>query len=88
MLTFPTVKIVINGEQVDCEVIDLGHSGDLAIIVTCPQVDAQAAELETLRDHHEALWDTLKGLVTTYGGVGGFIWGNAKKILDMTGGKP
>ncbi len=86
MLTIPTVKIIINGEQVDCEVIDLGHADNI-VVITCPQVDAQAEELDTLRDHNEALRDTLKGLVTTYGGVGGFIWKNAKKILDMTGGK-
>ena len=85
MLTIPTVKVIINGEQIDCEVIDLY---DNSIAVICPQVDAQAAELETLRDHNEALGDTLFGLVKTYGGAGGFIWNNAKKILEMTGGKP
>lgn len=85
MLTIPTVKVIIDGEQIDCEVIDLY---DNSIAVICPQVDAQAAELETLRDHNEALRDTLFGLVITYGGAGGFIWNNAKKILEMTGGKP
>lgn len=45
-------------------------------------------EIDTLRDHNEALRDTLFGLVKTYGGAGGFIWNNAKKILEMTGGKP
>lgn len=87
MLTIPTVKIIIDGEQIDCEVIDLGHSDNL-VTVSCPEVDAQATELETLRDHNEALRDTLFGLVKTYGGVGGFIWNNAKKILEMTGGQP
>jgi hypothetical protein len=87
MLTFPTVKIIINGEQVDCDVIDLGHADNI-VVITCPQVDAQAEEIDTLRDHNEALRDTLFGLVKTYGGVGGFIWTNAKKILEMTGGKP
>lgn len=87
MLTTPTVKIILNNEQVDCEVIDLGHADNI-VVITCPQVDAQAAELETLRYHCEALRDTLFGLVKTYGGAGGFIWNNAKKILEITGGKP
>ena len=85
MLTIPTVKVIINGEKIDCEVIDLY---DNSIAVACPQVDAQTAELETLRDDNEALRTTLYGLVKTYGGAGGFIWNNARKILEMTGGNP